>query len=340
MPIMENSSRPPEHLRKILALAGVSFNGNQPWDITVHDPVVYRRILAQGSLGFGEAYMDGLWDCPALDQLFDRLLSIESDIEKKLSNRVRFRIALSALYNWLRNLQSRRRAFQIAEQHYDPGQDVFAATLDPTMNYTCGYWEKAETLEQAQIDKMDMICRKLELRKGEIRLTDYRELTGTFDKIAVVGMFEHVGPKNYRTFFTKVEELLSRQGLFLLHTGYYKTSATSDPWITKYIFPNGKLPSAAHITRAMEEIFLIEDWHNFGRHYDSTLMAWAERFDRNWDSLKHRYNERFYRMWKYYLLCCAGMFRSGRGQLWQIVFSKRSGKQNYRSIRGFSRQAT
>jgi cyclopropane-fatty-acyl-phospholipid synthase len=315
--------------------------------------------------------------------LFDRLLSIESDIERKLSNRVRLRIALSALYNRLRNLQSRRRAFQIAEQHYDPGQDVFAATLDPTMNYTCGYWEKAETLEQAQRDKMDMICRKLKLQKGErlldigcgwggfsryaaeqygvevvgvtvskeqqkiavencrglpveIRLTDYRELTGTFDKIAVVGMFEHVGPKNYRAFFTKVEELLSREGLFLLHTiGFYLTSKETDPWIGKYIFPNSKLPSAVEITRAMEDVFLIEDWHNFGRHYDPTLMAWAERFDKNWSSLKERYSERFYRMWKYYLLSCAGLFRSGRGQLWQIVFSKRARRQEYRSKRNF-----
>ncbi len=374
---------PPEHLKQMFGIAGVRFNGDQPWDITVHDPVAYRRILSQGSLGLGETYMDGLWDCPALDQLFDRLLSPEMDHAPEFSNLVRIRIMLSVLYNRLCNRQSRRRAFQVAEKHYNPAQDVFSATLDPTMNYTCGYWENATTLEQAQLDKMDMICQKLELKKGErlldigcgwggfsrfaaeqygvevvgvtvskeqqniaveycqglpveIRLMDYRDLTGTFDKIAVVGMIEHVGRKNYRIFFAKIEKLLSKEGLFLLHTiGSHITSSASEPWMNKYIFPNGKFPSAADITKAADGLMLIEDWHNFGLDYDRTLLAWADRFDRNWNSLKHRYNERFYRMWKYYLLSCAGLFRSRQSQLWQIVFSKRARREKYQSIRTF-----
>ena len=122
-------------LENLFALAGISFNGHKPWDITVHDTVVYQRILSQGSLGLGETYMDGLWDCPALDQLFDHLLRIDN-VEKKISKRVLFRLAFHSGYNRLRNLQSRKRAFQVGEQHYDIGNDLFLAMLDPTMSYS------------------------------------------------------------------------------------------------------------------------------------------------------------------------------------------------------------
>ncbi|WP_446007883.1 cyclopropane fatty acyl phospholipid synthase [Candidatus Electrothrix sp.] len=374
---------PPKILFDLAKNAGVAFNGDQPWDITVHDPVVYQRILSQGSLGFGEAYMDGQWDCPALDQLFDRLLSIE-DIEKTVSKRQKLKLGIKAVYNKLRNLQNYKRAFQVGEQHYDIGNDLFEIMLDPTMSYSCAYWENANTLEQAQKNKLDMICQKLKLSKGErlldigcgwgglvsyaaeyygveavgitvsqeqqdlasayckglpvrIELIDYRELDGVFDKIVSVGMFEHVGLKNYRTYFTKAADLLADHGLFLLHTiGRYKTSRSFDPWLNKYIFPNGKLPSAADIAQAADGLFLIEDWHSFGHNYDRTLMTWMKRFDEGWDKLKHRYDQRFYRMWKYYLLSCAGVFRSRRGQLWQIVLSKRAGRRSYRSTRRFS----
>lgn len=168
----------------------------------------------------------------------------------------------------------------------------------------------------------------------EIVLADYRKVTGQFDKIASVGMFEHVGQKNYRTYFNTVYKCLKGEGLFLLHTiGDYATTYKTDAWIEKYIFPNGKLPSAKEISAAIEQKFIIEDWHNFGKDYDTTLMAWWHNFERAWPELQVSYDATFYRMWKYYLLSCAGYFRSKQGQLWQIVLAKRNREQIYRSIR-------
>lgn len=369
----------PAALRELTALAGVRFNGDAPWDIQVHDRELYGRILTEGSLGFGEAYMDGLWDADALDQLFERLLRV--DVDEKLVGWARVRIVGEILRHRLFNLQSTERAFQVGEQHYDAGNDIFEAMLDPTMSYSCAYWERASDLDQAQRDKLDMICRKLDLRPGErllevgcgwgglahyaathygvevvgitvskeqqqlarercaglpvdIRLMDYRDLTGRFDKAVSVGMFEHVGPKNYGVYFETVARLLGDEGLFLLHTiGSHHTSPKTDAWIDKYIFPNGKLPSAKELATALESRFLIEDWHNFGQDYDRTLMAWWERFEAAWPQLKDKYGERFFRMWKYYLMCCAGFFRSRQGQLWQLVLSKRERNSVYRSVR-------
>jgi cyclopropane-fatty-acyl-phospholipid synthase len=107
-----------------------------------------------------------------------------------------------------------------------------------------------------------------------------------------------------------------------LHTIAGNTSVeTTDPWIDKYIFPNSILPSAKQITSAAEGLFVVEHWHSFGQYYDKTLMAWYNNFKKNWAKLKNVYDERFYRIWTYYLLSCAGSFRSRRNQLWQIVFA-------------------
>jgi cyclopropane-fatty-acyl-phospholipid synthase len=372
-------TEPPRVLSDLAGSAGVKFNGNSHWDIQVHDDEVYRRILTRGSLGFGESYMDGLWDCLAMDEMFCRLLNAE--IEEKLVGWARLRLLGEVLRHRLFNLQTSQRAFQVGEQHYDIGNDVFEAMLDSTMSYSCGYWHNAEDLEQAQQNKLDMICRKLELTPGEklleigcgwgslarhaaenynvevmgvtvskeqqqlaqercrnlpvtIELMDYRDLKGQFDKVVSVGMFEHVGTKNYPQYFDMALRLMKDDGLFLLHTiGIYKTSRMVDPWIDKYVFPNGKLPSAEEIATALNDRLLIEDWHNFGQDYDRTLMAWWRNFDNAWPKLEHRYGKRFYRMWKYYLMSCAGVFRSRQGQLWQLVLSKRTRTQMYRSVR-------
>lgn len=370
---------PPAVLRELAAMAEVRFNGDDPWDIRVHDPAVYRRILTRGSLGFGEAYMDGQWDCERLDELFHRLLSI--DVDRKMVGLARLRLVLESLRHRLLNLQSEARAFVVGEQHYDIGNDVFEAMLDSSMSYSCGYWARADNLEQAQRDKLDLICRKLELKPGEhlleigcgwgglalhaathygvrvtgvtvskeqrklalerceglpvsIELMDYRAIEGRYDKAVSVGMFEHVGRKNYPAYFDTVHRVLKEDGLFLLHTiGSHTTSAHVDPWIDRYIFPNGKLPSALELAAYVEGDFLIEDWHNFGPDYDRTLMAWWANFEAAWPRLSGKYDERFHRMWKYYLHCCAGFFRSRQGQLWQLVLSKRERPGVYRSVR-------
>jgi len=369
----------PEVLRELLAQANISFDGDRPWDIQVGDRSVYRRILTQGSMGFGESYMEGLWDAQQMDELFTRILRY--DLDEKLTGWARIKLLGEVVRQSFFNLQTTRRAFQVGEQHYDIGNDVFTAMLDQSMSYSCGYWHNADGLEQAQYNKLDMICKKLELKSGEhlleigcgwgglamhaakyygvrvtgitvsreqqqlaeercaglpveISLMDYRDLNGQYDKLVSVGMFEHVGPKNYTEYFDTATRLLKDDGLFLLHTiGIHASSRTVDPWIDKYIFPNGKLPSAREIASATDKRFLIEDWHNFGQDYDRTLMAWWDNFDDAWPKLSKKYDTRFYRMWKYYLLSCAGFFRSRQGQLWQLVLSKRERNAVYRSHR-------
>lgn len=370
---------PPAIIRELAGDAGVTINGDAPWDIRILDERVYQLVLTKGSLGFGEAYMDGMWECERLDQLFHRLLSAQ--VEEKIDNWSQLRLLGEILRHSLFNLQSSRRAFQVGEQHYDIGNDVFEAMLDPTMSYSCAYWHNAAGLRDAQLKKLDMICRKLELKPGErmleigcgwgglaryaaehygvevvgitiskeqqklararceglpvsIELMDYRNLTEQYDKIVSVGMFEHVGPKNYAIYFDTAHRALKDDGLFLLHTiGNSVTSPKTDAWIDKYIFPNGKLPSAKEIASTLEGRFLIEDWHNFGQDYDHTLMAWWENFDIAWPFLEAKYGKRFYRMWKYYLMSCAGFFRSRQGQLWQLVLSKPDRGGVYRSVR-------
>lgn len=371
---------PPQFLERLASEGGVTFNGDRPWDIRVHDPDLYRRILRKGSLGFGEAYMDGLWDSERLDETMTRLIGVCAG--ERLPGIAAMRSALATVGDLLLNRQSRRRAFAVGERHYDIGNDIYRAMLDPTMSYSCGYWRDARTLEEAQQAKLDLICRKLELAPGErlldigcgwgglaehaarhygvevqgitisreqlglarercrglpveIRLLDYRALEGRFDKIVSVGMFEHVGLKNYRTFFQTAAQVLADQGLMLLHTiGSRLSQRGTDPWVHRYIFPNGAIPSVRQLGAAIEPWLVLEDWHCFGADYDRTLQAWWQRFDAAWPDLQGgHYDQRFYRMWKYYLHLFMGYFRSRRGQLWQLVLSKPSRGTIYRAPR-------
>ena len=369
----------PRILRELLNNAGIKVNGNNPWDMRVQDARAYDQILSKWSLGLGESYVNGYWDCERLDDMLTRLLKV--DLNMAVQGRAKFRLLAEIARAKLVNLQSTKRAFQVGEHHYDAGNDIFRAMLDSKMIYSCAYWEFAHDLEQAQTHKLELICRKLELKKGErlldigcgwgglaayaatnfgvsvlgitvskeqqkiaqkrcqgleveIELIDYRKLEGRFSKIASVGMFEHVGEKNYRDYCQTASRLLEDQGLFLLHTiGSDVRIARTDPWIDRYIFPNGKIPCATELSAALEGLFLIEDWHNFGCDYDRTLMEWYRRLESNWPTLSQHYSERFYRTWKFYLLGCAAYFRSKQGQLWQLVLSKRSKDGPYRSFR-------
>ena len=158
----------------------------------------------------------------------------------------------------------------------------------------------------------------------EIRLQDYRQLDETFDRAFSLGMFEHVGVKNYRTYFEVAQRCLHDEGLFLLHTiGTNRSVRHTDPWIGKYIFPNSMLPSAVQIAQASEGLFVLEDWHNFGADYDRTLQAWRANVERAWPQLDARYDERFRRMWRFYLSASMATFRSRHSQLWQLVLSPR-----------------
>jgi cyclopropane-fatty-acyl-phospholipid synthase len=362
---------------KLLSLAGININGNNPWDIKIINDDFYNRVMAWGSLGLGESYMDGWWESKQLDEFFFRIL--RTDIESHVKQN--WTLLLSALVARAINLQSKNRAFQIGEKHYDIGNDLFIKMLDRRMTYSCGYWLNAIDLDEAQEHKLDLICQKLGLRPGmrildigcgwgslakyaaekykvevvgitvsreqmelaqtlcedlavEIRLQDYRDIYDHFDRIVSVGMIEHVGQKNYRTFMEVIYRCLSNGGLFLLQTiGSTQSRTSVDPWINRYIFPNGMLPSIKQLGKAIEGLFVMEDWHSFGTDYDKTLMAWYQNFENNWDELKSNYNERFHRMWRYYLLSCAGSFRARKNQLWQVVLSKEGVLGGYQSAR-------
>jgi cyclopropane-fatty-acyl-phospholipid synthase len=175
------------------------------------------------------------------------------------------------------------------------------------------------TVSQEQAEYGQRLCEGLPV---EIKVEDYRAHQGAYDRIVSIGMFEHVGHRNYRTYFRNARRLLKPNGLFLLHAIHGNVSLTrTDPWIEKYIFPNGMIPSPRQVTRAIERLFVIEDLHNFGADYDKTLMAWSANFEHAWPELKDKYGERFHRMWHFYLMCSAATFRTRSDQLFQILLS-------------------
>lgn len=365
-----------KRVESLLDGTGVHIDGDLPSDMQVRDGRLYARAIAHGSLGLGEAYMDGWWDADDLDEFLCRLL--RAHVDEQIGN-----LEDTALYlrSTLLNLQRGHRAFEIAKTHYDLGNDLFRAMLGKRLVYSCGYWKNAADLDAAQVAKLDLICRKLDLQPGmrvldigcgwgetlkyaaenfgvsgvgitisqeqaqfalelctglpiEIRVQDYRDVDESFDRVLSIGMFEHVGVKNYATYFQVVRHCLADEGLALLHCiGSNSSTNHADPWIAKYIFPNSMLPSAAQIGAACEGLFVIEDWHNFGADYDPTLMAWRTNFEQAWPRLRDSYDERFYRMWRFYLSASAAVFRSRRNQLWQIVQSPNGVPGGYKALR-------
>ncbi len=147
---------------KIFECLDVRVDGDRPWDIRVLNPGFYDRILSGASLALGESYMDGWWKCEALDQLFDRIMSARLD--KTVRNDKC--LLWAVLKAKISNAQSRSKAYMIGKRHYDIGNPLFSVMLDRRMNYSCGYWDKAGTLDEAQEAKMDMICRKMMLKPG------------------------------------------------------------------------------------------------------------------------------------------------------------------------------
>jgi len=365
-----------KRVESLLDGTGVHIDGDLPSDMQVRDGRLYARAIAHGSLGLGEAYMDGWWEADNLDEFLYRLL--RARIDEQIGN-----LEDTALYlrSTLLNLQRGRRAFEVGKAHYDLGNDLFRAMLGKRLVYSCAYWRNADNLDDAQLAKLELICRKLQLQPGmrvldigcgwgetlkyaaenygvsgvgvtvseeqaqfavelcsglpiEIRVQDYRDVTDRFDRVLSIGMFEHVGIKNYATYFQVARRCLEDEGLALLHCIGSNTSTNhADPWIAKYIFPNSMLPSAAQIGAACEGLFVIEDWQNFGADYDPTLMAWRRNFEQAWPRLRSHYDERFYRMWRFYLSASAAVFRARRNQLWQIVQSPNGMSGGYRAIR-------
>ena len=366
-----------EQLIAIMESSGLKVNGDAPHDPQIHHPDLAKRVFGEGMIAMGESYMDGWWDCDAMDEMVTRGMVGRNHTKLWNKKKMATQIIKARFYNF----QKKSLAFKVGEEHYDTGNDLFEKMLDPTMCYSCAYWKDADTLEQAQRNKMDLICRKAGLKEGmkvldigcgwgslaehavrnygvevvgitvskeqkklaedrcaglpiEFVLQDYRDLTGQYDRILSVGMFEHVGLKNYQVYFDKCNELLAPGGIFVLHTiGTNRSHKMSDPWIKKYIFPGGKIPSLSQISTQLEKTFVIEDVQNFGPDYDRTLMAWKQNFIDNYDSLKDKYDERFYRMWMYYLNVSAASFRARYNQLYQLVLSKPYSPERFDSAR-------
>ena len=320
---------------EILKVADIRINPSKPrdWDIKVNNDKFYERVFSEGSIGLGESYMQGWWGCKKLDEFFYRIF--KSKIEKKVKG-MKHLIPLLVKARFL-NLQRLSRAFEVGERHYDLGNDFYKYMLDKRLVYTCAYWKNAKTLEKAQEGKLDLVCKKIGLKKGmkvldigcgwgsflkyaaekykikgvgvtvskeqaklarklckgldvDIRLQDYRKINEKekFDRIVSLGMFEHVGLKNYKKYIEVANINLKEDGLFLLHTiGRNNSVIATDPWINKYIFPNGMIPSVKQISEVSEGLFVMEDFHNFGADYDKTLVAWHSNFKRNWNKIKN-----------------------------------------------------
>jgi cyclopropane-fatty-acyl-phospholipid synthase len=269
----------------------------------------------------------------------------------------------------------------VAETHYEAGNDFYSAVLDKHMIYSCAYWAEATTLEQAEVAKLAMSCRKLDLRPGqrvldigcgwggfakyaaenfgvavvgytisaeqqalarerckglpvEIRLDDYRNITGRYDRAASFGMFEHVGRGNFDAYMRIADRSLTEDGVFLLETiGDNLSKSECNPWFQKYIFsaPTSMFPSIKEIAAAAEGRFTVEDWHNFGADYAPTLRAWHANLVAHRDWIVGRYGEHFYRMYEFYFLSCAGAFEARVYQMWQIVLTKRGLAEGFRA---------
>ncbi len=361
----------------LLSEAGVVVNGPEPTDIQVHNQNTYSSILSQGSLGLGESYVAGWWDVEDLSNFIRNLLLAKLEYKIK-SPGILWNIIKAKVFNQQSKLLSKR----VAESHYDLGNDLYEKMLDKRMQYTCAYWKDARSLEEAQENKLQLVCDKLQIKstdrilelgcgwggfakyaaekygchvtayniskeqvawaKGscqglpvDFKLKDYREAQGTFDKVVSIGLCEHVGPKNYRSYLQLIADRLNTHGIALVHTiGNNKTVYHTEPWLNKYIFPGSIIPSPEHLASAFDGILHLEDWHNFGPDYDRTLCAWFDNFEANWNTLKSNvYDDKFFRMWKYYLHICAGSFRARKNQLWQLVLSKDGIPGGYESVR-------
>jgi cyclopropane-fatty-acyl-phospholipid synthase len=358
--------RAQEAVRALLSEADILIDGPRPWDIRVLNDDLYERVLTGGSLAAGDAYVDGWWEAGRLDAFFHRLFL--SDLHEKLASSWRMKVDL--LLARLSNRQTVGRSRQVADVHYNLGNDVFQAMLGKRMAYTCAYWDDARGLDEAEEAKLELVCRKLELRPGmtvleygcgwgafakyaaerhgaavlgvniaeeqvklgrelcrglpvELRVQDYRQVVGRFDRVISMGIMEHIGPKNYRTYMENAARCLKDDGIAFIHTITRNDSAYNcDPWFDRRIFPNGTTPSLRQLAEAAEGLFVVEDCHNIGPQYDPTLMAWHDNLARGWPALQESYGERFYRTMKYYLLSSAGSFRSRRSQVFQFVMTK------------------
>lgn len=361
--------------------AGITINGNSSFDPQIKDDSFFRKLILGGILALGEMYVDEIWDVEDLCHLIYKMKLAELDQKGKFH----FGSIFLGISNRIQNKQNRVNAWLVGQKHYDLGNDIFEHMLGRRMVYSCAYWDKVSSLDEAQENKLDLICKKLGLKPGmsvldigcgfgsfanfaaekygvevfgitvskeqkalgeelskglpvKIETLDFRDLPKSvqFDRVVSIGMFEHVGVKNYRVFMETVFHQLKEDGLFLLHTIGMEDQTwqrSLDPWTERYIFPNASIPCLSKLSRSFEKLMLLEDLQNFGYDYYKTLVSWYSNFSANWHKIEEKYGSKFYRVWKYYLLVSAGCFQARKLQVWQLLLSKNGVANGYRSFR-------
>lgn len=355
----------------LLNKVDVRLDGPRPWDMTVHDKRLFRRVALHGSVGLGEAYVDGWWGSADLEELAYRLGLARLERFTEWAPRGMMHRARGLLFNQ----QTRGGAGRVARQHYDFGNDLFSAFLGRYKNYSCGFFQATDNLDEAQRLKMDLICQKLGLQPGdrlldvgggwgelarhaaqkygarvtsiniseeqmrfardhckgldvEIRRCDYRDIRGSFDKVAAIAMFTHVGHRNYRTFMRSMHRVLDPGGTLIIEGVWGNVSTHRiDGWMDKHIFPGAMIPSGAQLFRSIEGLFVAEDVHNFGPHYVRTLRAWNHRLQRAWPLLRARYGDSVRKTFEYFFLTIAGYFRARALQHWHVVLTHPGARQ-------------
>lgn len=341
-------------------------------DIIVHNREMFDKIVSKGQLGFAESYMDGDWDSNNLEKtLYELLKNYDKFTNSIKSNYIGFYVfGFKSYLKKIIQYNTLTSSKNNIARHYNIGNDLYIKMLDKRMQYTCAYFHKPNmSLDEAQLAKMELIAKKLDLKPGmkildigcgfgtmgyhlsskynvkvvgvtlstkqkeyadkylshsnlEIQLKDYRNATGKYDRIYSVGMFEHVGRKNYYEYYNKCYQLLKNDGIMLIHTiGANYRHHDNNTFITKYIFPEGELPHFSNLTEKFVDKWHLEDVQNFGLSYAKTLEAWKKNIG-NWEDLSS-YDTRFRRMWNFYLSGCAASFRERSICLWQLVYTKR-----------------
>lgn len=356
------------------------FTGTSEPEVTIrfHDKSLLWKIFLKPDLKAGEAYMDGSLTIEQPHNVFDFLNLITKNMEWRPDNPFHLMGGdpLSRFKGWLNQVNEAGKSKRNVAHHYDLSDDLYNLFLDDNRQYSAAYFlSPDESLEQAQINKMDLIAKKLLLKPDhnlldigcgwgglsmhlnktsgasvtgvtlseeqlkvanknsvhqygvDFQLRDYRDVTEKFDRVVSVGMFEHVGRKQYQTFFNKVYECLEEDGVALIHTiGRADGPGETDPWTKKYIFPGGYAPALSEIAPVIEKSGLyITDMEVLRLHYADTLCEWRKRVEQNKAKITELYDEKFLRMWEFYLASAECAFRNLGHVVFQFQLAKWQG---------------
>jgi len=355
-------------------------------EIRVKDEEFFRCCVLYGPIGFGEAYMDGLWETEDLVGVIAWFIrNADESTVLEGSGRTDLRIGLMNFAHKVAHQlrpNSRRTSRRNISEHYDLSNDFFALWLDPTMTYSSAYWDAPNlTLEQAQVRKYDVLCRKLRLQPGDhvleigsgwggfslhaaknfgcrvttvtisqaqfdeasrriaaagladridLRLQDYRELTGQFDKIASIEMLEAVGDKYLDGYFAQCHRLLTRKGLLGLQyitcpDGQYEVLRRGVDFIQRHVFPGSLLNSIGRVNQALNKTgdLFLHDLDDMGPYYARTLHVWRENFHRVLDAVRAQgFDDTFIRKWDYYLAYCEAAFATRHISVVQAIYTR------------------